>query len=63
MPDGTSSTLFCSGCGAPTDACDGCSRPLDPPRFCPACGRRLTVQVSPAGYRARCRQHGVMAPS
>ncbi|HUY66789.1 MAG TPA: hypothetical protein VMV06_08220 [Acidimicrobiales bacterium] len=47
---------FCTGCGGAS--CAGCSRPLDPPRFCPACGRRLTVAVTPGGYRARCRHHG-----
>lgn len=30
----------------------------DPPRFCPACGRRLVVQVLPDGFRARCTRHG-----
>ncbi len=47
---------FCTGCGAPS--CPGCNRPLDPPRFCSLCGRRLSVAVSPGGYRARCRDHG-----
>jgi hypothetical protein len=36
---------------------------LDPPRFCPECGRRLTVAVHPGGYRAICRDHGDMDPS
>ena len=49
---------FCAGCGRPTNACAGCSRDLDPPRFCRRCGRRLTVAVSPSGFRARCRDHG-----
>lgn len=26
----------------------------DPPRFCPACGRKLAVQVLPIGWTARC---------
>ena len=46
----------CTSCGSVS--CIGCSRTLDPPRFCAACGRRLTVAVSPGGYRARCRDHG-----
>lgn len=50
----------CAGCGRPANACDGrCRRPLDPPRFCTECGRRLAVQVTPAGYTARCREHGL----
>ncbi|MGP8062346.1 MAG: hypothetical protein ACLP5O_07220 [Acidimicrobiales bacterium] len=49
---------FCTGCGSATSSCPGCGRTLDPPRFCPECGRRLTVAVSPAGYRAGCRDHG-----
>ncbi|HEX4218429.1 MAG TPA: hypothetical protein VHZ02_08675 [Acidimicrobiales bacterium] len=51
-------TLHCTSCGAPLEQCQGCGRELDPPRFCPACGRRLAVAVSPGGYRARCRDHG-----
>ncbi|HYZ07234.1 MAG TPA: hypothetical protein VE709_01295 [Pseudonocardiaceae bacterium] len=30
----------------------------DPPRFCPACARRMLVQVSPTGWDARCSTHG-----
>ncbi len=52
------SPAHCSGCGRTTSVCGGCGRQLDPPRFCPQCGRRLTVAVSPGGYRARCRDHG-----
>jgi hypothetical protein len=47
---------YCSGCGRPL--ADGmhvrCSRPLDPPRYCEQCGRKLAVQVLPTGYVARC---------
>jgi len=46
---------FCSGCGRETTECDGCSRPLDPPRFCERCGRRLKVQVTPVGFTSTCR--------
>ena len=55
-------TSHCTGCGEPGDRCPGCQRPLDPPRFCPRCGRRLTVAVSPGGFRARCRDHGRSDP-
>jgi dethiobiotin synthetase len=48
---------FCRHCGR--EACDGaCARPLDPPHFCPRCGRKLVVQVAPTGHSARCRDHG-----
>lgn len=51
---------FCRWCGTPERGCDqaSCRRELDPPRFCPTCGRGLKVQVSPTGYLARCREHG-----
>jgi len=31
---------------------------LEPPRYCSDCGRRMVVQVSPMGWRARCSRHG-----
>ena len=51
---------FCRWCGAPDGGCDGvaCRHELDPPRFCPTCGRRLRVVVIPTGHRATCRDHG-----
>jgi dethiobiotin synthetase len=50
---------WCRHCGRASGACDGaCARPLDPPRFCPRCGRKLAVQVAPTGHFARCRDHG-----
>lgn len=50
---------FCSGCGQSVADCDGsCRRALDPPHFCPECGRRLVVQVSPVRSEARCKTHG-----
>jgi ribosomal protein S18 acetylase RimI-like enzyme len=33
--------------------------PLDPPRFCDRCRRRMVVQVHPTGWSARCVEHGV----
>jgi len=49
----------CTGCGS--TSCPGCNRTLDPPRFCATCSRRLTVTVTPGGWRARCRDHGELA--
>ena len=55
-------TGHCTGCGRLVEQCDGsCRRSLDPPRFCPVCGRRMAVQVTPTGYTARCRDHGELA--
>lgn len=31
---------------------------LEPPRFCPLCGRRMQVQVDPMGWTAACSRHG-----
>lgn len=31
---------------------------LEPPRFCPLCGRRMKVQVHPMGWNAECSRHG-----
>jgi len=50
--------VYCDGCGQPVERCGGCRRELDPPRFCTACGRRLTVYVTPGYFTARCRDHG-----
>ncbi|MBK5229295.1 MAG: hypothetical protein JJE05_12425 [Actinobacteria bacterium] len=55
--------MYCSGCGRPESECDGaCLRPLDIPRFCSECARKLDVQVTPQGYEATCRTHGEPAP-
>ena len=42
---------FCPRCGS--EEHERCERggPLDPPRFCARCGRRLEVQVLPDGSR------------
>jgi ribosomal protein S18 acetylase RimI-like enzyme len=34
------------------------ARELDPPRWCGHCRRRMTVQVTPTGWAARCAEHG-----
>jgi len=47
----------CTGCGRPVAVCAGCARALDPPRFCPECGGRMTVTVIPTGWVARCGDH------
>lgn len=52
-------SAFCTGCGRSAEDCPGdCRRELDPPRFCPACGKKLFAQVTPQGYSARCKTHG-----
>jgi hypothetical protein len=65
-------TLSTAGPAAPATFCDRCggaleavahaacraARALEPPRFCTVCRRRLKVQVLPAGWRARCVEHG-----
>jgi hypothetical protein len=52
----------CDGCGRPTDECAGCRWEYDPPRYCPACGLRLAVRVTPTGYSGRCKEHGPVSP-
>ncbi|HLG92238.1 MAG TPA: hypothetical protein VKY15_04560 [Acidimicrobiales bacterium] len=53
----------CSGCGLVLGECltaGRCRRPFEPARFCPLCGRRLRVLVTPASWSATCRQHGLV---
>jgi SAM-dependent methyltransferase len=57
---------WCDRCGDPL-AGGGhgdcvAARALEPPRFCRHCRRRLVVQVLPAGWTARCAEHGEAAP-
>ncbi len=50
---------FCVHCGRRSLDCDGrCSRPYDPDRYCPRCGRRMAVTITPIDSVARCRIHG-----
>ncbi len=53
---------WCDRCGGPAaegphDAC-AAARALEPPRYCPACRRRMKVQVVPTGWTATCVEHG-----
>jgi hypothetical protein len=54
---------FCDRCGRRLGDGDhaGClaARRLEPPRYCPDCGRRMKVQVVPAGWTATCVEHGI----
>jgi hypothetical protein len=53
--------FYCGQCGQPSDAeHPGCAAraALEPPRYCPACARRMVVQVDPVGWRAVCSRHG-----
>jgi len=58
---------YCGRCGKPLDASGhlACvaALALEPPRFCPQCRRRMTVQVRPRGWTARCVEHGDLAGS
>lgn len=58
---------WCDRCGeataAGTHAACVAARPLEPPRFCPSCRRRMKVQVLPAGWSAVCVEHGVTGPA
>jgi hypothetical protein len=53
---------FCGHCGLLLDggAHEACARrlELEPPRYCPECGRRMVVQVTPDHWTARCVEHG-----
>ncbi|MGH3438092.1 MAG: hypothetical protein ACRDRN_16695 [Sciscionella sp.] len=54
---------YCIHCGQPVsvaghEGCHNARTALEPPRYCPQCGRRMVVQVTPAGWTARCSRHG-----
>ena len=53
---------YCDRCGETVAGNDhtacAAARALEPPRFCPACRRRMKVQVLPAGWRATCVECG-----
>ncbi|HXS43579.1 MAG TPA: hypothetical protein VN751_03050 [Solirubrobacteraceae bacterium] len=57
---------YCDACGKPEGAgdharCRARRSATDPPRFCTACARKLSVQVLPTGYRAECVRCGPVA--
>jgi hypothetical protein len=54
---------FCCWCGKPAAEgehgyCTARLALIDPPRYCPSCGRRMVVQVMPTGWVANCGRHG-----
>ncbi len=53
---------YCDRCGEPLSDSGHAecarARRLEPPRYCPACRRRMVVQVTPTGWSARCVEHG-----
>jgi hypothetical protein len=55
--------VWCDRCGealaegGPHESCRAARR-LEPPRYCPACRRRMKVQILPAGWSAVCVEHG-----
>jgi len=53
---------YCSYCGRSAEgdhaACEKRLSIIDPPRYCAECARRMVVQVTPAGWSARCSRHG-----
>jgi dethiobiotin synthetase len=56
---GTRAVMYCDRCGKPGvhEVCVA-ARALEPPRYCPLCGRRMVVQITPGGWTARCVEHG-----
>ena len=61
-PTPAAPATYCGHCGDPLAARDhaDCARwlELEPPRYCPACRRRMVVQVTPTAWTARCVEHG-----
>jgi len=55
---------YCGRCGAIVSGADhtACEAALalEPPRYCEVCRRRMIVQITPTGWTARCKQHGVI---
>ena len=64
-PSANVGAAFCDRCGEPVETgsharCQAARR-LEPPRYCTHCRRRMVVQVTPAGWSARCVEHGELA--
>ncbi|MFC4905918.1 hypothetical protein [Actinomadura gamaensis] len=64
------SDVYCDRCGNELGGASGgdhaacrTARALEPPRYCARCRRRMVVQVTPAGWTARCSEHGTIASS
>lgn len=61
----TVTELYCGHCGKEVaeGTHDGCRQrlELEPPRYCGQCRRRMTVQVHPMGWSARCSVHGELS--
>ena len=61
------SPVYCDRCGLPLSAAEGgpgheacqAARALEPPRYCPQCGRRMAVKVTPHAWSAHCPRHGL----
>ena len=59
---------YCERCGHDLESlgadhrCVG-SAELEPPRYCGQCKRRMVVQITPAGWSARCSEHGTSTSS
>jgi DNA-directed RNA polymerase subunit RPC12/RpoP len=54
---------YCDHCGQPLaerghQACRE-ARALEPPRYCPRCGRRMVVKVTPGAWSSHCPRHGL----
>jgi hypothetical protein len=61
-PDAALAATYCGRCGDDVEsrthqACLDALQ-LEPPRYCALCRRRMTVQVTPDGWSARCVEHG-----
>ena len=55
-------STHCPRCGGPASGDHALCQDaiaLEPPRYCVMCGRRMRVQVLPAGWRAECVEQGV----
>jgi len=60
---------YCDRCGQPVSQPGGerghpdCrdARALEPPRYCPYCGHRMVVKVTPGAWSSHCPRHGLTA--